>query len=67
MVEDDTLPDHLKQRYPEFDLIPDISPELGGSILHVSDAMLDKDAPNDLILRHKLENNIVPSVDTIAR
>lgn len=61
------LPDHLKKRYPEFDLIPDISPELGGSVFHVSNDVLDKDAPNDLILRQKLENSIVPSVDTIAR
>jgi hypothetical protein len=36
-------------------------------VIHLTKEMIDIDAPDDLILRQKLQNRLVPTVDTIVR
>ena len=67
MVEDDESSPDIKALHPEFDLFIDLKPECGGVVSSLPDYILDTDAPDDEELRHKLRNNIVPSVDTITR
>lgn len=67
MVEDDECPPEVKVLHPEFDHIPDLTPECGGVVDVLPDAIVDSDAYDDEDLRWKLQNNIVPSVDTITR
>lgn len=66
IAEDSMFPEDLKRRHPQFDLMPHLSPELGG-VVEVTRDCLDADAPEDSDLRYKLENEMVPSVETIAR
>lgn len=67
MVEDDECPPEIKALYPEFNQTPDLTPEYGGVVDVLPDAIVDSDAYDDEDLRWKLKNNIVPSVDTITR
>jgi hypothetical protein len=66
IAEDSISPEELKRRHPQFDLMPQLSAELGG-VVEVTQDCLDADAPEDSDLRYKLENELVPSVETIAR
>ena len=44
-----------------------MKPELGGVLERNPEYMIERDAYDDEELRYKLENNIVPTVDTITR
>lgn len=67
MVEDDEATEEVKSLHPEFDIFMDMKPECGGVVASVPNWVLESDAPDDMELRQKLINNIVPSVDTITR
>lgn len=67
IVEDDDQPPINKALHPEFDLTPIIKPEYGGDGPVLTKEMIDIDAPDDPVLRHKLQSRLVPTVDTIVR
>jgi hypothetical protein len=59
-----------KNKYPEFNLLTSLPPELGGlysSAQEMSESVLHHETVNDSRLREKILNGSVPTIDTIFR
>ena len=67
MIEDAEMSPARRGKYPVFDIIPQISAKYGGEVSILSEQELEADAQNDPILRQKLLDKVVPTVDTIVR
>lgn len=67
MIEDEDMRPQDKFKHTEFDILPHIKAEYGGELKTLTEEQLDVDAQNDPVLREKLLNHIVPTVDTIVR
>lgn len=67
LVEDDDLPEEIKNLYPVYNLVPNIKAEYGGVVDIVTEESVAADAPDDPVLRTKLLAKRVPHVDTIVR
>jgi hypothetical protein len=51
----------------QFELETNLLPERGGCPINVDESILNQETCNDLELREKILNGIVPTVDTIFR
>lgn len=67
ICDDETLSVQPKPLFLDFDIIPDLSPELGGPMTSISEELLDQESAGDDLLRGKIVNGITPTIDTIYR
>lgn len=67
IFEDDYLDDSRKALHPEFNVVPDLPPDMGGHIDVIPDRILTQESANDVALRTQLVNLVVPTIDTVVK
>lgn len=67
IFEDEKCSDDVKSQFPVFQVEVELSPEYGGVVASVSEAVLNHETANDQELREKIVKGVVPTIDTILR
>lgn len=67
IFEDEKCNDDVKSQFPVFEVEVELSPEYGGVVASVSEAVLNHETANDQELREKIVKGVVPTIDTILR
>lgn len=67
IFEDHSLPEERKHFSQEFNVMPHLPPEYGGSLEEISMSVLLQETCNDEALRALVMQRVVPTVDTIIR
>lgn len=67
IFDDHMNPSMQTNPFPEFNLNIMLPPEYGGHTTEISEQILNHETLNDLELRSKLIEGVVPTVDTIYR